>query len=72
MSRLGRMNLDTYEFRRKLQEWDEANTEDRVVDRTNGRTERVPDSRYRKNNGLTWNSTTNKMEFNNTDYSSAE
>ena len=47
---LRRQNLNTYEFRRKLQEWDEDNTEERVVDSVSGRTERVPNSNYRKQN----------------------
>lgn len=32
----------------KLKEWLDANTEDRVVDQTTGRTEKVPNSKYRK------------------------
>ena len=31
-----------------LNQWEEAHTEDRVVDNVSGRTERVPDSNYRK------------------------
>lgn len=71
-ARLRKLNLEPYEFLRQLQDWDEANTEDRVVDRSSGRTERVPNSKYRKNNGLVWNNTLNMMEFRNTDYSTAE
>lgn len=51
--RLARLNLDRYEFMKQLQDWEEANTEDRAVDVRNGvvrRTERVPNSNYRKQN----------------------
>jgi hypothetical protein len=30
-----------------LEKWEERNTEERIVDFTNGRTERVPNSNYR-------------------------
>ena len=48
MKVLGKQGLSGFDFRMALQNWEEANTEDRVVDTTNGRTERVPDKRYRK------------------------
>jgi len=55
-------NKERYKFRNDLKErgykdlnlreameaWEEAHTEERVVDFKNGRTERVPDNRYRK------------------------
>lgn len=51
--RLARLNLDRYEFMKQLQDWEEANTEERAVDVQSGvvkRTERVPNSSYRKQN----------------------
>ena len=44
--------LRDYDFREALEEWEEQNTEDRVVDPTNGRTERVPNSNYRKSSNF--------------------
>lgn len=37
-----------YDFNEKLREWIDNNTEKRVVDKSNGRTELVPDKNYRK------------------------
>lgn len=37
-----------------MEQWKEAHTEDRIVDFSNGRTERVPDSNYRKEFGTDW------------------
>lgn len=37
-----------FDLRQAIKTWEEQNTEDRVVDQVNGRTERVPDSNYRK------------------------
>ena len=47
-SSLNGQKLSAFEIKQKMEEWEERNTEDRVVDTTNGRTERVPDLRYRK------------------------
>lgn len=46
--RLAVQGLKGYDFNQKLEEWIEQHTEDRVVDKTNGRTERVPNQNYRK------------------------
>lgn len=35
-------------LRRAMMDWEDANTEDRIVDNTNGRTERVPNYQFRK------------------------
>ena len=45
---LARQGLSGFDFKQALEQWEEANTEDRVVDMTNGRTERVPNQNYRK------------------------
>lgn len=60
---LKRQNLKGFDLQIALDAWEDANTEDRVVDKISKRTERVPNSKYRKNNGLVWNSTTNEMDF---------
>lgn len=46
---LYQQGLDTFEIKQRIENWEDANTEDRLVDRTNGRTERVPNALYRKN-----------------------
>jgi hypothetical protein len=51
------------ELRQAIKDWEEQNTEERVVDTTNMRTERVPDARYR-NNKATWDDVNHKMVFN--------
>ena len=43
-----RQGLKGYDFKEALQQWEDNNTEDRVVDTKTGRTERVPDKKYRK------------------------
>lgn len=40
--------LKGFELRREMLNWENANCEDRVVDITNGRTEKVPNAQYRK------------------------
>lgn len=40
--------LRGWDLKQAIHNWEEANTEDRVVDKTNRRTERVPDQNYRK------------------------
>lgn len=67
-----KQGLKGYDFKEALALWEENNTEDRVVNVKDGRTERVPNSSYRKNNGMVWNSSTNKMEFHNTNYTQAQ
>lgn len=44
-SRQGKVGLDLEEA---MEQWQEANTEDRIVDYVSGRTERVPNGNYRK------------------------
>ena len=39
-----------FDLKQAIEDWEDQNTEDRVVDNTNGRTERVPNDRYRKIN----------------------
>lgn len=39
--------LSEYAFKDALEQWEEANTEDRVVDNVTGRTEKVPNNNYR-------------------------
>ena len=48
MKALSRQGLSGFDFKQALEQWEDANTEDRVVDMTNGRTERVPNQNYRK------------------------
>lgn len=40
--------LRGFDLKQAIENWEDQNTEDRVVDATTGRTERVPDSNYRK------------------------
>lgn len=37
-----------FDLKQAIEDWEDQNTEDRVVDNTNGRTERVPNKNYRK------------------------
>jgi hypothetical protein len=48
MKQLAENGVKGIYFTQALEEWEKAHTEDRVVDYTNGRTERVPDANYRK------------------------
>lgn len=64
--RLYSLGLDKYDIKQGIEDWEDLNTEDRVVDVRNGvikRTERVPNSSYRKNNGLVWDNSTHRMIF---------
>lgn len=45
---LYRQGLRGFDLKQAIEDWEDANTEDRVVDNINGRTERVPDHQYRK------------------------
>lgn len=66
-ARLSQQNLDAYEYNKKLQDWDEANTEERAVDTDASgrviRTERVPNSNYRKTNPYDRLSTAEKKYY---------
>lgn len=42
------LSKDSYEHKVKMEEWEEQNTVERVVDKKSGRTERVPNMKYRK------------------------
>lgn len=48
IKRLYAQGLRDFDLRQAVKDWEEQNTEDRVVDNTNGRTEKVPDHNYRK------------------------
>lgn len=50
------------ELRQAIEEWEMANTEDRIVDSSTGRTERVPNGNYRKE--LTFNSKEEENYYN--------
>lgn len=45
---LYKQGLRGFDLKQAIEDWEDVNTEDRVVDNTNGRTERVPNSSYRK------------------------
>lgn len=45
---LARQGLKGFDFKMALRDWEDNNTEDRVVDLKTGRTEKVPNSQYRK------------------------
>lgn len=40
--------LREFDLKQAIEDWEDDNTEDRIVDHTNGRTERVPNDNYRK------------------------
>ena len=61
-----KQGLQGFDLKQAIEDWEEQNTEDRVVDTKNGRTERVPNANYRKNNGMIWDDVNNKMKFYNT------
>ena len=58
-------NLDEWERKKLIVDWEENNTEERVVDKNSGRVERVPDKNYRLNNGLVWDDVNHTMTFTN-------
>ena len=45
---LYKQGLKDWDLKEAIQDWEDNNTEDRIVDQTNGRTERVPNQNYRK------------------------
>ena len=59
----GRQGLSGWDFKMAMENWEESQTEDRVVDKNNGRTERVPNKSYRLNNGLVWDDVNHTMTF---------
>lgn len=42
--------LRGFDLKQAIEAWEDQNTEDKVVDKNNGRTERIPDTSYRKLN----------------------
>lgn len=48
IKRLSKQGLRGFDLKQAIEDWENDNTEDRVVDHTNGRTERVPNQNYRK------------------------
>lgn len=52
-----------FDLKQALENWEDANMEDRVVDETTGRTEKVPNSLYR-NNKAVWDNVNHKLVFN--------
>ena len=72
IKRLMKTGLRDWDLKLAIEAWEDTNTEDRVVDKKSGRTEKVPNSFYRLKNGMTWNSTTNTMEFNGSGYTKAQ
>ncbi len=47
---LYKQGLRGFDLKEAIELWEDANTEDRVVDSVSGRTERIPNSQYRKAN----------------------
>jgi hypothetical protein len=60
---LYKQGLRGFDLKEAIEDWEDVNTEDRVVDSKNGRTERVPNSTYRQDNGMVWDSQNNIMVF---------
>lgn len=48
VKRLYAQGLRGFDLKQAIENWEDANTEDRVVNQTNGRTEKVPNKDYRK------------------------
>lgn len=55
--------LKGLELKEAITAWEEANTEERVVDTTNGRTERVPNALYQDSSIAVWDRVDNKLVF---------
>lgn len=55
--------LKGFDLKQAIEDWEDQNTEDRVVDKTNGRTERVPNSQYRKPVDFQRDWTTEQKEY---------
>lgn len=60
---LRKQGLDDFDFKQALEDWEDQNTEDRVVDKTNGRTERVPNDNYRKTENFQKDWTDEQKEY---------
>lgn len=55
--------LKGFDFKQAMENWKEQNTEDRIVDKTNGRTERVPNFNYRKHRDFKEGWTNEQMDY---------
>ena len=55
--------MDEWARKKAIMDWEEINTEERVVDKDTGRIERVPNQHYRMNNGMVWDATNHVMTF---------
>lgn len=66
ISLLRSQGLTEYAFKDALEQWEEANTEDRVVDNVTGRTEKVPNSNYRLANNPLNSLSVEQLEYYNT------
>lgn len=58
--------LRGFDLKQELEEWEEQNTEDRVVDYKTGRTERVPNQLYRKKEDFQEGWASEQIEYYNT------
>ena len=60
---LYKQGLRDFDLKQAIEDWEDINTEDRVVDSTNNRTERVPNWQYRKNYDFQENWTPAQKEY---------
>lgn len=58
--------LRGFDLKQAIEDWEDQNTEERVVDKTNGRTERVPNSNYRKQHDFQKDWSPEQIEYYNT------
>ena len=63
MSALKNAGLKGFDFKQELEDWEQQNTEDRVVDTVSGRTERVPNQSYRKKENFQEGWSTEQIEY---------
>jgi len=57
--------LKGFDLKDAIESWEEANTEERVVDIVTGRTERVPNAAFQDDTIAVWDSVNNKLVFQN-------
>ena len=55
--------LKGFDLKQAIEDWEDQNTEERVVDKTNGRTERVPNANYRKSEDFQKNWSKEQIEY---------
>lgn len=60
---LYKQGLRGFDLKQAIEDWEDNNTEDRVVDRNNGRKERVPNQLYRKTEDFQKNWTPAQKEY---------